>query len=245
MSAPSSNRDPSPGAPDPSSAAPSASADASKADLSRDDASKSDASKADAPKIDPSKPARDPSSGAAPSSDVDPSQTARDPSSAFDPSSKILSRDELVRRLGRPRERTVVFTNGVFDVLHRGHVEYLAMARALGDLLVVGLNADDSVRRLKGPTRPVNGEEDRAYVLAGLASVDYVTLFGEDTPRDLIAALLPDVLVKGGDYRRETIVGGDEVEAAGGRVVVAPLVPGRSTTSILERARQGAGNGSG
>ncbi|HEU4454205.1 MAG TPA: adenylyltransferase/cytidyltransferase family protein, partial [Longimicrobium sp.] len=124
-------------------------------------------------------------------------------------------------------------------VLHRGHVEYLAMARALGDLLVVGLNADDSVRRLKGPTRPVNPEDDRAYVLAGLASVDYVTVFGEDTPRDLIAALLPDVLVKGGDYRKEDIVGAAEVEAAGGRVVVAPLVPGRSTTSILQRVREG------
>jgi rfaE bifunctional protein nucleotidyltransferase chain/domain len=156
-----------------------------------------------------------------------------------DPAAKIVPRDELVARLGRPRDAKVVFTNGCFDVLHRGHVEYLAAARALGDVLVVGLNTDDSVRRLKGPSRPVNGEDDRAYVLAGLAAVDYVTHFGEDTPRDLIAALLPDVLVKGGDYRKEDIVGAAEVEAAGGRVVVAPLVPGRSTTSILQRVREG------
>lgn len=149
---------------------------------------------------------------------------------------KVLSRAELVRRLGRPRAERVVFTNGCFDVLHRGHVEYLHAARALGDLLVVGVNADDSVRRLKGSGRPVNGEEDRALVLASLAAVDYVTVFGEDTPRELVTALLPDVLVKGGDYTRDTIVGADEVEAAGGRVVVVPLVPGRSTTAILERA---------
>jgi D-beta-D-heptose 7-phosphate kinase/D-beta-D-heptose 1-phosphate adenosyltransferase len=153
---------------------------------------------------------------------------------------KIVGREELVARLGRPRSERVVFTNGCFDVLHRGHVEYLESARSLGDLLVVGLNTDDSVRRLKGPSRPVNPEDDRAYVLAGLAAVDYVTFFAEDTPRDLIVALLPDVLVKGGDYRREDIVGGAEVEAAGGEVVVAPLVPGRSTTAILQRAAQNA-----
>ncbi len=153
---------------------------------------------------------------------------------------KIVRREELVARLGRPRGERVVFTNGCFDVLHRGHVEYLESARRLGDLLVVGLNTDDSVRRLKGPTRPVNPEDDRAYVLAGLAAVDYVTFFAEDTPRDLIVALLPDVLVKGGDYRKEDIVGGAEVEAAGGEVVVAPLVPGRSTTAILQRAAQNA-----
>ncbi|MBD0319328.1 MAG: D-glycero-beta-D-manno-heptose 1-phosphate adenylyltransferase [Gemmatimonadetes bacterium] len=153
---------------------------------------------------------------------------------------KIVERGELVARLARPRGERVVFTNGCFDVLHRGHVEYLEAARALGDLLVVGLNTDDSVRRLKGPSRPVNPEDDRAYVLAGLAAVDYVTYFAEDTPRDLIVALLPDVLVKGGDYRKEDIVGGAEVEAAGGQVVVAPLVPGRSTTAILQRAQTNA-----
>ena len=153
---------------------------------------------------------------------------------------KIVERDELVARLKRPRGERVVFTNGCFDVLHRGHVEYLEAARALGDVLVVGLNTDDSVRRLKGPSRPVNPQDDRAYVLAGLAAVDYVTYFAEDTPRDLIVALLPDVLVKGGDYRKEDIVGGAEVEAAGGQVVVAPLVPGRSTTAILQRAQTNA-----
>ena len=159
-----------------------------------------------------------------------------------DPAAKVLSRDALLARLARPRELRVVFTNGVFDVLHRGHVEYLASARALGDVLVVGLNTDASARRLgKGPDRPVNPEDDRAYVLAGLAAVDYVTLFDEDTPRALITALLPDVLVKGGDYTRDTIVGADEVEAAGGRVEVIPLLPGRSTTSILERVRRGSG----
>lgn len=161
-----------------------------------------------------------------------------------DPASKVVSRDELVARLGRPRDPRVVFTNGVFDVLHRGHVEYLAAARALGDVLVVGVNTDESARRLgKGPGRPVNPQEDRAYVLAGLAAVDYVTLFDEDTPRELVTALLPDVLVKGGDYTKEEIVGAAEVKAAGGRVVVAPLVPGRSTTSILERVRQGEPDG--
>jgi rfaE bifunctional protein nucleotidyltransferase chain/domain len=157
-----------------------------------------------------------------------------------DPASKILTRDALYARFGRPRAGTVVFTNGCFDVLHRGHVEYLAQARAMGDALVVGLNTDDSVRRLKGPSRPVNEQDDRAFVLAGLEAVDAVVLFGEDTPRDLIAGLLPDVLVKGGDYRPDDIVGAREVREAGGRVVVAPLVPGRSTTSILERARQGS-----
>jgi rfaE bifunctional protein nucleotidyltransferase chain/domain len=154
------------------------------------------------------------------------------------PAEKIVGTDELLRRFGRPRSGTVVFTNGVFDLLHRGHVEYLYAARALGDALVVGLNSDASVRRLgKGADRPVNPEEDRALVLAGLACVDAVTLFGDDTPRALIAALLPDVLVKGGDYTIDTIVGADEVTAAGGRVQVIPLVPGRSTTSILQRAR--------
>ena len=158
----------------------------------------------------------------------------------FRPSDKVLSRDEVLRRFGRPRQGTVVFTNGVFDLLHRGHVEYLCAARAMGDALIVGMNTDDSVRRLgKGPDRPINREEDRAMVVAALSCVDAVTLFGDDTPRDLIAALLPDVLVKGGDYTVEMIAGADEVRAAGGRVEVIPLLPGRSTTAILERARGG------
>ena len=151
--------------------------------------------------------------------------------------SKILDLPELLREFGRPREDRVVFTNGCFDVLHRGHVEYLAHARALGDRLVVGLNSDRSVRVLKGPGRPLNPVEDRALVLAALASVDAVIVFDEDTPRDLIAALLPDVLVKGGDYSEDTIVGAAEVREAGGRVAVAPLVGGRSTTALLDRAR--------
>ena len=160
------------------------------------------------------------------------------------PSEKVLSMEALLRRFGRPRRGTVVFTNGVFDLLHRGHVEYLYAARALGDALVVGINTDDSVRRLgKGGDRPINPEGDRAMVLAGLACVDAVALFGDDTPRALIAALLPDVLVKGGDYSVETIVGADEVRAAGGRVEVIPLVPGRSTTRILQRARGGGEDG--
>ena len=156
---------------------------------------------------------------------------------------KVLSMDDLLARFGRPRDRKVVFTNGVFDILHRGHVEYLDHARRLGDALVVGLNTDDSVRRLKGPARPINGEGDRALVLAALEAVDAVVLFGDDTPHRLITALLPDVLVKGGDYRAEDIVGGSEVIAAGGEVIVAPLVEGRSTTNIVQRARGGATNG--
>ena len=157
----------------------------------------------------------------------------------------MLNADALAAfvREARAAGKRIVFTNGVFDILHRGHVEYLDHARRLGDALVVGLNMDDSVRRLKGPTRPINSELDRALVLAGLAAVDAVVLFGEDTPYRLITALLPDVLVKGGDYRAEDIVGGPEVIAAGGEVIVAPLVEGRSTTNILQRARGGAENG--
>lgn len=158
-------------------------------------------------------------------------------SALIHPCDKVLSQSLLLRELARPRERRVVFTNGVFDILHRGHVEYLYAARALGDLLVVGLNTDASVRRLKGPERPINSEGDRAVVLAGLACVDYVTLFAEDTPRELIAALVPDVLVKGGDYTPDTIVGREEVEAAGGRVVVIPLLAGRSTSQTVQRIR--------
>lgn len=131
----------------------------------------------------------------------------------------------------------VVFTNGVFDILHAGHVTYLEAARSMGDVLVVGLNTDESVKRLKGPQRPVNCELDRAIVLAALRSVNHVVLFGQDTPIDVITALQPSVLVKGGDYTRETIVGADIVEERGGIVAVIPLVPGRSTTSIIERAR--------
>ena len=160
-----------------------------------------------------------------------------------DPATKILDRETAVRRFGRPREERVVFTNGCFDILHRGHVEYLFAARRLGDRLVVGLNGDDSVRRLKGDGRPVNGYEDRALVLAALSAVDAVVRFDEDTPLRLIEAILPDILVKGGDYRPEEIVGAKEVVAAGGEVRVEPLVPGRSTTGIIERAKREGADG--
>ena len=158
------------------------------------------------------------------------------------PEQKILTREEATGRFARPRDERVVFTNGCFDILHRGHVEYLYAARALGDRLVVGLNTDASVRRLKGPERPLVPEDDRAFVLAGLACVDAVVLFDEDTPAALVENIVPDVLVKGGDYRVEEIVGGDAVRAAGGEVVVIPFVPGRSTTSIVERIRMGRGS---
>ncbi len=129
----------------------------------------------------------------------------------------------------------VVFTNGVFDLLHPGHIDLLTAARARGDSLVVGLNSDDSVRRLKGPQRPVRNEAERAYVLAALEAVDCVVLFGEDTPLELVLELKPDVIVKGGDYNESTIVGAREVVAWGGEVVVIPLTPGQSTTSIIEK----------
>ena len=151
---------------------------------------------------------------------------------------RILSRDTLLVRFGWPRDRTVVFTNGCFDLLHPGHVEYLAQARALGDALVVGLNSDASVRRLNGAGRPLVPEAGRAAMLAGLRSVDAVTLFDEDTPLELIRALLPDVLVKGGDYDLDGIVGRDAVEKAGGDVRVLPFVEGYSTTDILTRLKE-------
>lgn len=131
----------------------------------------------------------------------------------------------------------VVFTNGVFDLLHPGHVDVLVAARRQGDALVVGINSDSSVRRLKGPQRPVRSEAERAYVLAALEAVDAVVLFEQDTPIDLVVALEPDVIVKGGDYSEGTIVGAAEVRARGGDVVVVPLTPGQSTTSIIEKLR--------
>jgi D-beta-D-heptose 7-phosphate kinase/D-beta-D-heptose 1-phosphate adenosyltransferase len=131
----------------------------------------------------------------------------------------------------------LVFTNGVFDLLHPGHIDVIAQARDQGDALVVGLNSDASVRRLKGPERPVRSEAERAYVLAALGDVDAVVAFAEDTPLDLIRHLRPDVLVKGGDYEAATVVGRDDVESWGGRVVIVPLRPGQSTTSIIEKLR--------
>ncbi|MBP6671550.1 MAG: D-glycero-beta-D-manno-heptose 1-phosphate adenylyltransferase [Bacteroidetes bacterium] len=130
--------------------------------------------------------------------------------------------------------KSVVFTNGVFDILHRGHVDYLAKAKALGDILIVGLNSDASVRRIKGELRPIVRQEDRAFVLAGLASVDAVCLFEEDTPFNIISTIVPDTLVKGADYTLDTIVGRDVVESAGGSVRTIEFVPDRSTTSIVD-----------
>jgi len=134
----------------------------------------------------------------------------------------------------RAEGKTLAFTNGCFDLLHRGHVEYLTFARAQADALVVGLNADASVRRLKGAGRPVNCEADRAAVLLGLRAVDYVVIFTEDEPRELIARIVPDVLIKGRDWAHY-VSGRDIVEAAGGRVVLADLVPGRSSSGMIER----------
>ena len=131
----------------------------------------------------------------------------------------------------------VVFTNGVFDLLHPGHVDVLIGARARGDVLVVGLNSDASVKRLKGPDRPVRSEGERAYVLAALEAVDAVTLFEQDTPLQLVQLVQPDVIVKGGDYSPDTVVGANEVRARGGEVVIIPLTPGHSTTSTIDRLR--------
>lgn len=131
----------------------------------------------------------------------------------------------------------VVFTNGVFDLLHPGHVDLLTAARARGDALVVGVNTDASVKRLKGPDRPVRNEIERVYVLAGLESVDCVVLFEQDTPLELVVELKPDVIAKGGDYSVDTIVGAREVVQWGGEAVVIPLTPGQSTTSIIEKLR--------
>jgi len=135
----------------------------------------------------------------------------------------------------------VVFTNGCFDLLHPGHVTYLEAARGLGDALIVGLNSDDSIRLLKGPSRPINQLEDRAHMLAGLRSVDLVVPFSEETPIRLIQTLLPDVLVKGGDYDPDAIVGAKEVREAGGEVVVVPFLDGHSSTSLIGKIKQSNG----
>ncbi|MBI1363795.1 MAG: D-glycero-beta-D-manno-heptose 1-phosphate adenylyltransferase [Proteobacteria bacterium] len=132
--------------------------------------------------------------------------------------------------------KKIVFTNGCFDIIHRGHVSYMNRARALGDMLIVGINSDTSVRTLKGPTRPVNAEADRAYVLANLKAVDAVVIFGDETPIKLIEAITPHVLVKGGDWPVEKIVGADHVRANGGEVLSLALEDGYSTTGIIARA---------
>jgi D-glycero-beta-D-manno-heptose 1-phosphate adenylyltransferase len=150
--------------------------------------------------------------------------------------SKIVSR-AAIKKIGRLLKRArkkIVFTNGTFDILHAGHVSYLEFARNQGDVLVVGLNSDASVRRYKGDSRPVNPQSDRARVLAGLESVNYVVIFGEDEPAALISEILPDVLVKGAEWAHY-ISGRDIVERRGGRVVLAKMLKGRSTTSVLQR----------
>jgi D-beta-D-heptose 7-phosphate kinase/D-beta-D-heptose 1-phosphate adenosyltransferase len=153
---------------------------------------------------------------------------------------KILSPDDLlgVRQALRAAGKTLVFTNGVFDLLHVGHVRYLAAARALGDVLLVAINSDRTVRELKGEGRPITNENERAEILAALRQVDYVTIFDDVSPRALIAKLLPDVLVKGGDYNLDEIHGREEVEAAGGRVVSLPFIEGASTSGIIERMKR-------
>ena len=152
---------------------------------------------------------------------------------------KILSPEKLlgVREGLRAERKRLVFTNGVFDLLHVGHVRYLAAARALGDALVVAINSDRSVRELKGDGRPVINENERAEILAALRQVNYVTIFDNVSPRSLIAEVLPDVLVKGGDYGLDEIHGRAEVEAAGGKVVSLPFVEGASTSEIIERMK--------
>lgn len=157
---------------------------------------------------------------------------------------KILSQDKLlgVREGLRTAGKSLVFTNGVFDLLHVGHVRYLAAARALGDALVVAVNSDRAVRELKGEGRPIVNEHERAEILAALRQVDYVTIFDDLSPRSLIAMLLPDVLVKGGDYALDEIHGRDEVEAAGGKVISLPFVAGASTSTMIEKMRKAQSN---
>lgn len=153
-----------------------------------------------------------------------------------DPNSKVVTAQNILENTQNtnPIAKTV-FTNGCFDLLHRGHVDYLIRCKRLGGTLIVGINTDASVRRLKGATRPVTGEQDRAYVLASLECVDYVVLFDEDDPLQLIQTLQPDVLVKGGDWSPDMIVGREVVQARGGAVYSLPLLQGRSTSGLIQR----------
>jgi len=173
------------------------------------------------------------------------------PGISEDPSARVIPRRSVRALCARLRSegKRIVFTNGCFDLLHAGHAQYLRRAAALGDVLLVGLNSDASVRRLKGEGRPVQRAPDRAYLLASLSSVSYVTIFPEDTPSRLIGEVIPHVLVKGGDWKGKKIVGSDVVRAHGGAVKTIRFLPGRSTTSILARAadirRKGAGSSGG
>lgn len=154
---------------------------------------------------------------------------------------KIVTLTTLKERLSELRNSdkkpVVVFTNGCFDLIHRGHVDYLSRARDLGDILVVGLNSDASVKRLKGNSRPISNEASRASVLAAFGFIDYVVVFEEDTPLRLIEAIIPDILVKGGDYNHDNVVGADFVEKHGGRLELLSLIPGESTTRLVERMK--------
>lgn len=149
----------------------------------------------------------------------------------------VLSLNELrtAREQYRQNAKRVVFTNGVFDIIHRGHIEFLARARELGDVLIVGINTDESVRRIKGDKRPIVQEDDRAYVVAHLTPVDFVCKFGEETPLNVIRALVPDILVKGADWKIDAIVGKEVVERAGGKVATIEFIPDRSTSNIIDR----------
>jgi D-beta-D-heptose 7-phosphate kinase/D-beta-D-heptose 1-phosphate adenosyltransferase len=153
---------------------------------------------------------------------------------------QVVTRDNLIllRQRLKADGKRVVFTNGCFDLLHPGHIRLLEECRALGDVLIVAINTDASVRKNKGPSRPLIPEQERAEVLAALAAVDYVSIFDEPTPREIVAAVLPDILVKGNDWGPDAIVGREEVEAAGGTVVSIPLEPGYSTTRLVERIAQ-------
>lgn len=155
-------------------------------------------------------------------------------------SKKIVSRSVIknIVEEEKRKNKVIVFTNGCFDILHRGHVEYLEFAKNLGDILVIGVNDDSSVKRLKGKDRPVNHLIDRMYILAALYMTDYITDFWEDTPYNLIKELRPHILVKAGDYTPERVVGKDIVESYGGKVIIAPYVSGYSTTSILNRMKE-------
>ena len=156
------------------------------------------------------------------------------------PEEKILSRAEAAAFAQKLREagKSLVFTNGCFDVLHAGHAYLLNEARKQGDALILGLNSDQSVRRLKGESRPVNKEEDRALLLASLQAVDAVVVFEEDTPEELISVIRPDILVKGGDYSKEQVVGGRLLESYGGKVLIVPLKPGYSSSKTIEKLKK-------
>ena len=153
---------------------------------------------------------------------------------------KLMSRSDLVRQVERwhLQDKKIIFTNGCFDILHKGHLELLSQAAALGDILVIGVNSDDSVKRLKGDERPVNDENFRALMLASLAIVDAVSIFPEDTPMELIESLVPDIIVKGGDYDPSTVVGAELVVKNGGEVIIIPLISGYSTSNLIRKIRE-------